>query len=204
VYYENGAGQIDALPMSLFGLVSTSLALMPALKPLFTSITAQRDFGTQRITFAYPPALRLADLQPLLDAFGLGGRMPAILQILGVTLGGRFDLPAQSTLIGVGQGADGPEVELYVLLDRIPDLPPNFLGLLTLGLSERPRELSALERWMSAFTPEDEVWPGRFSILSVYASARSAPRVSLYLRPAEFEIPMSALEPSGEPAIAAV
>lgn len=203
VYYENGAGQIDALPMSLFGVVSTALSLMPSLRPLFTTISAQRDFGGQRITFAYPPALRLADLQPLLDAFGLGGRMPALLQIFGVTLGGRFDLPAQSTLIGVGHGPDGPEVELYVLLDRVPDLPPNFLGLLTLGLSERPRELAALERWMSAFTPEDEVWPGRFSILSVHTSARNAPRVSLYLRPAEFEIPASAFEAPRE-AVAAV
>jgi hypothetical protein len=194
VYYENGNGQIDALPMSLFGIVSTALALMPALRPLFTTISAQRDFGTQRVTFAYPPPLRLSDLQPLLDAFGLGARLPAILQILGVTLGGRFDLPPQSALLGIGEGADGPEVELYVLLDRVPDLPPNFLGLLTLGLSERPRELAALERWMSAFTPEDEVWPGRFSILSVYTSAASAPRVSLYLRPAEFEIPASAFE----------
>jgi hypothetical protein len=202
VYYENGAGQIDALPMSLFPVVSTALSLMPALRPLFTTISAQRDFGSQRVTFAYPPALRLADLQPLLDAFGLGGRMPAILQILGITLGGRFDLPAQATLIGVGQGANGPEFELYVLLDRVPDLPPSFLSLLTLGLSERPRELAALERWMSAFTPEDDVWPGRFSILSVYTSAATAPRVSLYLRPAEFEIPASALDLPREPVAA--
>jgi hypothetical protein len=194
VYYENGGGQIDGLPMSLFGVVSTALSLMPALRPLFTTISAQRDYGTQRVTFAYPPPLRLSDLQPLLDAFGLGARMPAILQILGVTLGGRFDLPAQSTLLGVGQGADGPEVELYVLLDRVPDLPPNFLGLLMLGLSERPRELAALERWMSAFTPDDEVWPGRFSILSVYTNGQMPPRVSLYLRPAEFEVSAQALE----------
>ena len=46
---------------------------------------------------------------------------------------------------------------------------------------------------MSAFTPEDEVWPGRFSILSVRTSAPSPPRVSLYLRPIEFEVPPEAL-----------
>jgi hypothetical protein len=191
VYYENGPGHIDALPMDLFGVVSTAMSLMPALRPLFTTISARRDKGSQRVTFAYPPPLRIADLQPLLDAFGLGARMPALLQILGLVLGGRFDLPPQSTLLGIGRGADGPEVELYVLLDRVPDVPPNFLGLLTLGLSERPRELHALERWLAAFTPEDEVWPGRFSILSVATSASVPPRVSLYLRPAEFEISMT-------------
>jgi hypothetical protein len=119
--------------------------------------------------------------------------MPGILQILGLVLGGRFDLPAKATLIGVGQSSAGPEIEIYVLLGMIDDLPPNFLGLLTLGLSERPRELTALERWMAAFTPEDDVWPGRFSILSVRTSPTVPPRVSLYLRPAEFEISPSAL-----------
>jgi hypothetical protein len=198
VYYENGPGLIEALPMSLFGLVSTALTVLPSLRPLFTTIAAQRDSGGQRLTFAHPPPLRLSDLQPLLDAIGLGHRMPGILQILGLTLGGRFDLPAKSVLIGLGQDRDGPEIEIYVLLGMIPDLPPNFLGLLTLGLSERPRELSALERWMSAFTPEDDVWPGRFSILSVTTSRTVSPRVSLYLRPVEFEVPLEALRRPAE------
>jgi hypothetical protein len=166
---------------------------MPRLRPLFTTIAAQRDLGGQRLTFAHPAPLRLADLQPLLEAFGLGARMPAILQIVGIALGGRFDLPPNSTLIGVGQAPDGPEVELYILLEMIPDLPANFLGLLTLGLSERPRELTALDRWLSAFTPDDDVWPGRFSIMSVRTSPGLPPRVSLYLRPAEFEVPAEAL-----------
>jgi hypothetical protein len=189
VYYESGPGQIESLPMSLFGLVSTAMSVMPRLRPLFTTISAQRDLGSERLTFAHPQALRIADLQPLLDALGLGHRMPGILQILGLVLGGRFDLPASATLIGVGQAPDGPEIEIYVLLGMIPDLPPNFLGLLTLGLSERPRELTALESWMSAFTPEDDVWPGRFSIISVRTSPSVPARVSLYLRPVEFEVP---------------
>jgi hypothetical protein len=174
--------------MELFGLVSTAMTLVPGLQPLFTTIAAQRDTGGQRLTLAHPAPLRLSDLQPLFDAFGLGGRMPAILQIVGITLGGRFDLPENSTLIGVGRGPDGPEIEIYVLLGMIPDVPVNFLQLLALGLSERPRELTALERWMGAFTPEDDVWPGRFSIFSVRTSRTTAPRVSLYLRPAEFEV----------------
>jgi hypothetical protein len=199
VYYETGPGQIEALPLGLFSVVSTTMQLLPGLRPLFTTIAAQRDAGGQRLTFAHPDPLRLAELQPLLDAFGLGHRMPALLQIVGVTLGGRFDLPPYSMLLGVGQGPDGPEVELYVLLSAIPDLPPEFLRLLSLGLSERPRELIALERWMAAFTPDDDVWPGRFSILSVRTSASVPPRVSLYLRPVEFEVPQQALRTSPRP-----
>ena len=80
------------------------------------------------------------------------------------------------------------------MLGMIPDLPTNFLQLLSLGLNERPRELMALERWMDAFTPDDDVWPGRFSILSIHTSRSSAPRVSLYLRPAEFEVPLQAVQ----------
>ena len=192
VYYETGPGEIDCLPASLFGIVSTTLAAMPQLRPLFTTIAAQRQLGGQRLTFAHARPLRIADLQPLLDALGLGHRMPGILQLLGLVLGGRFDLPANSTLVGVGLAPDGPEFEIYVLLGMIPDLPAEFLSLLTLGLSERPRELHALERWMGAFTPEDEAWPGRFSILSVRTSRGGPPRVSLYLRPAEFEVPSPA------------
>lgn len=188
VYYQTGPGHIDGLPMELFSLVSTALTIMPALRPVFTTISAHRDIGGQRLTFVSPVPIRIADLQPLFDAFGLGSRMPAVLQVFGIALGGRFDLPAYSTLIAVGQAPDGPEIEVYVLLGVIPDLPPNFLGLLTLGLSERPRELAALERWMSAFTPDDDVWPGRFSIMSVRTSQTAAPRVSVYLRPVEFEV----------------
>jgi hypothetical protein len=199
VYYENGGGEIDSLPTSLFRLASTAMMLLPQLQPLFTTLAAQRDHGSERLTFAYPGPLRIADLQPLLDAIGLGPRMPGILQILGLVLGGRFDLPPRSTLIGLGQSAKGAEIEIYVLLGMIPDLPANFLSLLTLGLSERPRELTALERWMEAFTPDDDVWPGRFSIFSVRTSVNMTPRVSLYLRPVEFEVPAQALAPRVPP-----
>ena len=194
VYYETTPHQVTQLPAGLFQLVTTAQRLLPGLRPLFTTISAQRDLGGQRLTFVHPGALKLVDLQPVLDALHLGERLPGIMQILGLVLGGRFELPADATLIAFGLAPDGPEVELYVQLARIPDLPPEFLSLLTLGLSERPRELAALSRWMSAFTPEDEVWPGRFSLLSVRAGVNASPRVSLYLRPTEFEVSPRALE----------
>jgi hypothetical protein len=191
IYYETDRNQISALPGSLLRVVDMVTALMPNLRPLFTTLSAMRSEGGQRLTFAQSGPIKIAEFQPVLDALGLGNRMPAILQTLGLTLGGRFDLPANSCLVAFGLDSEGlPEFEIYVMLGMIQDLPPSFLQLLSLGLTERPKELTALERWLAAFTPEDEVWPGRFSILSLKTNHRTAPRVSLYLRPAEFEVPM--------------
>ncbi len=195
VYYEtNGDGtSIDQLPSGLFRTVNIVTQLIPGLKPLFTTLAAERQAGSQRLTFAATQPLRLADLQPALDALGLGHRLPGIMQTVGLVLGGRFDLPAHSALLAFGEGPNGPDFELYLLLAHIPDVPPSFLSLLTMGLAERPRSLAALERWMGAFTPEDEHWPGRFSIVSLRADRNSPPRVSLYLRPVEFELSPEAL-----------
>lgn len=195
VYYElpGGAGMIENLPYDLAGVVQAALQMVPGLKPLFTTMAAQRDIGGQRLTFACTQTLRLADLQPVMDALGIGHRLPGIMQMLGLVLGGRFDLPPHGALLAFGQGPNGPDFEIYVLLAAIPDVPPSFLSLLTMGLAERPRGLQALERWMGAFTPEDEHWPGRFSIISLRTDAASPPRVSLYLRPIEFELPAEAL-----------
>lgn len=195
VFYElpGGRGAIDNLPFGLQRIVQAALQLVPGLRPLFTTLAAQREMGGQRLTFASTQPLRLADLQPVMDALGLGHRLPGIMQLFGLVLGGRFDLPAHSALLAFGEGSAGPEFEIYVLLSAIPDVPPSFLSLLTMGLAERPRGLAALERWMGAFTPEDEHWPGRFSIISLRIDAQSPPRVSLYLRPIEFELPPEAL-----------
>ena len=193
VYYETDENQLSALPAGLINIIKIVTSLMPELRPLFTTLSAMRGEGGQRLTFAQPKAVKISDFQPLLDALGLGNRMPGLLQTIGLTLGGRFDLPANSCLVAFGQDAEGlPEFELYVMLGMIPDVPVNFLQLLSLGLSERPRELIALERWLSAFTPDDDVWPGRFSILSLRTGHRTPPRVSIYLRPAEFELPVRA------------
>jgi hypothetical protein len=82
------ANQIDALPADLFGVVSAATSMLsPSLRPLFTTIAAQRDRGGQRLTCAYPAPLRLADLQPLSEAFGLGKPLTGDLQIVGITLG---------------------------------------------------------------------------------------------------------------------
>jgi hypothetical protein len=194
VFYETMPGQIEGLPRHLAQVVKTALLMMPNLVPLFTSIACRREHGNHRLTFLHRGPLRLADLGPLLDQLGLSNQLSGIMQTFGLVLGGRFELPDKSVLIALEHGHHGPELELYVLLGMIPDLPQNFLDLLAMGLRERPRELDAMLRWLAAFTPESGDWPGNFSVLSVKTSAEGPPRVSLYLRPVEFEIPRAVEE----------
>jgi hypothetical protein len=189
VYYETNPNQIDALPHELFHLVTAAQHYLPGLAPVFTTIACRRENGGQRVTFVHRTPLRLGDLAPLMDALGLSAQLPGIMQIFGLALGGRFELPPNSVLLALGKTPEGqPEFELYVLLGAVPDVPPNFLDLLAMGLTERPRELQAMLRWLNAFTPESGDWPGNFSVLSVRTNPDSAPRVSLYLRPVEFEV----------------
>ena len=193
VTFESNGDKVMDLPSSLLALIGPVMSTLPGLQPVFTTLIAGRQHGSQRVTFLLTSGLRVADLQPIMTEIGLGPQLPKILQLFGVALGGRFDLPPGSTLIALGRGPAGAEMEMHVMLDAIPDVPPDFLSLLTLSLSEKPAELRALERFMSAFTPENEVWPGRFSILGVRVTPSGPPKVSLYLRPVEFEVPPAAM-----------
>ena len=200
ITYEGGGHMLGDVNPALARLVGASMAALPGLRPIFTTLVAGRDFGSQWVTFLVTNAFRLADMQPMLDELGLGGRLASLLQVVGVALGGRFDIPSGAALVCFGRGPQGVELELQVMLDAIPDVPPNFLQLLTMNLRERPRELGALERFLEAFTPEDNVWPGRFSILGIRVGPAGPAKVSLYLRPVEFEItPAASLVPKGPP-----
>ncbi len=188
VYYELEPKQIESMPTSLRSLVRLAVEAVPALKPIFTSIRCGRECGHQRVTFHHQGPLQLRALSPLLERLGMGHQLAGIMQIVGLCLGGRFDLPENSVLVGLSEGPDGPECKLELLLTLIEDLPPGFLDLLRLALSERPRELNGLTRWLRAFTPDRYEWPGDFSVLSIRTTPHMPARVSLYLRPIEFEI----------------
>ena len=188
VYYELNPNQLAALPAHLHHIVRAAMHVMPTLMPIFTSIMCQRENGNQRVTFVHRHELQLADLQPLMEHLGMAHQLPSVMQVLGLALGGRFSLPSECVLVGLGGDSHDPELKIYVLLGMRPDLPPSFLNLLGLGLSERPRELRGLERWLAAYTPEWNDWPGDFSVLSVRVTRHQPARIGLYLRPIEFEI----------------
>jgi hypothetical protein len=188
VVYELGKEQLDALPAALRVLIATAREAVPALVPVLTTIACRRDAGSQRVTFLHRGPLRLTDLEPLLRRLGLGHQLPGLMRVVGLALGGRFELPEGSVLVGLGESPDGVEVKLDILLGAVPDIPASFLDLLALGLAERPRELRALTQWLRAFTPESEQQPGEFSVLTVVTTAAMPARVNLHLRPVEFEI----------------
>jgi hypothetical protein len=196
VSYESGSNRLGDVNPELARLIGAAMAAMPGMRPVFTTLVAGRDYGSQWVTFLLTNGIRVIDLQPMLDELGLGQKLSQVLQVLGIALGGRFDLPSGSTLVAFGRGPSGVELELQIMLDAIADVPPNFLQLLTMNLRERPRELVALERFLQAFTPEHDVWPGRFSMLGLRIGASGPPKISLFLRPVEFEVsPAAAIVP---------
>jgi hypothetical protein len=188
VIYELGPRQLEALPPRLAAIVRAATETIPTLVPVYTSVTAARDAGAQRITFMHRGPLRLRDLEPLLSRLGLAHQLPGVMQIVGLTLGGRFELPDRTVLIAIGDTAEGPELRIDVLLGNVPDVPTSFLDLVALGLSEKPRELRALARFLRAFTPEAADGPGDLSVMTIRTTPVSPPKVALYLRPLEFEV----------------
>lgn len=188
IYYELLPNQIDALAPGLARLTRVAMGEMSTLMPIFTSIGCKRDAGSQRVTFLHRGPLAVAALGPLMNRLGIGHQLPSLMRVVGVALGGRFELPNGGVLIGLREGADGVELKLEILLAALPDLPARFLDLLKLGLAERPRQLAALDRWLSAFGMGDADEQGGFSVLSVRVTPKSQARISLYVRPIEFEL----------------
>jgi hypothetical protein len=188
IYYELNPQQIEALNPGLASLTRRVMQFYPRLMPIFTSIGCKKDLGAQRVTFMHKGPLVLSDLGGLMNELGVGHRLPSLMRVIGVALGGRFELPNGSVLIGLRQTQEGVELKLEVLLAAIPDLPGRFVDLIRLGLAERPRQLQALERWMQAFGVQDANQPGHFSVLSVRVTPQSDARISLYVRPIEFEM----------------
>ncbi len=188
IYYELLPNQIEALSPQLAMLTQQVMGEMPSLMPIFTSIGCKRDSGSQRVTFLHRGALVIQALGPLMNRLGIGHQLPSLMRIVGVALGGRFELPAGGVLIGIREAPDGVELKLEILLAAIPDLPARFLDLLKLGLSERPRQLIALTRWLEAFGVDGASEQGHFSVLSIRVTPTTQARISLYVRPIEFEM----------------
>jgi hypothetical protein len=199
VYYELRPGQLDAIPPSLRNLAFAATETVPGLTPLFTTIRCGRHSGSQRVTFLHRGWLRIADLAPLMTRLGMAHHLPSLMQVIGVALGGRFELPDAAVMLGIAETPAGPELRVEIALGMVPDVPDSFLDLLTLALAERPREAQAMRRWLHAFTPADGEWPGRFSVLTLRTTPSTPARVNLYLRPAELELQQRAREREGEP-----
>lgn len=188
VYYELSPGSSRGLQPSVAQLARIASDSLPGLMPAFATIRCGRAEGSERVTFVPVHGLSLKQLEPLMSRLGMSHQLPALMQLVGLVLGGRFDLPPNACLLALAPTSEGAEIKLEICLGAIPDLPANFLDLVVMGLSERPRHLQALATWMRAFTPEQAEWPGNFSVLSVRTTPQSPARLSLYLRPVELEV----------------
>ncbi|WP_035051730.1 hypothetical protein [Andreprevotia chitinilytica] len=188
IYYELLPSQIDALSQGTARITRLACAIMPSLMPIFTSIGCKREAGSQRVTFLHRGPLSLTDLSPLMNQLGIGHQLPGLMRVVGLALGGRFELPHGTVLLGLRETHEGVELKLEILLAALPDVPDGFLDLVRLGLAERPRQLGALERWLDAFGVDEAGTEGNFSVLSIRVTPRTSARISLYVRPLEFEI----------------
>ena len=187
VSYEWGLDTSDALPGPVYELARTAMETLPGLVPFYTTIRCGRNSGGQQVTFEIDRALALIDLKPLMNALGMGNRHGGLMSLAGFILGARFTLPPRSATITLMRAQSGQELRLDINLDALPDTPQQLLPLLRLPMTERPKSLSALDRWITALTPDGYYGPGNVSVLSIRVRPDMPARVALYLRPVSFQ-----------------
>lgn len=192
VHYEWGPLLMDALPAPLYRIARTALEMIPGLRPALSSIRCGRASGSQQITFEIERPLPLANLEPLMERFGLGAQHASLISSVAFILGARFTLPPETAMLTLRPARQGVELRLDVNLDALPDPPAQLMALTRLQMTERPRSLQALDRWMIALTPDGYPGPGNVSVLSVWVRPDMAARVALYLNPAALHAPADA------------
>lgn len=201
VHCEWGPSLMDALPAPLHRLARLALESIPGLRPVIMSVRCGRAAGAQQLSFESERPLSLAALQPLMDQLGLGHRHAGLMSAVAFILGARFVLPAEAAMLTLRPLRQGVELRLDVSLDAIPDLPAQLMALTRLQMTERPRSVQGMDRWLTALTPDGYPGPGTVSVLSVWVRADLPARVALYLRPASLDPrhEPSRHAPAGEP-----
>ncbi|HEX8647498.1 MAG TPA: hypothetical protein VF715_11405 [Thermoleophilaceae bacterium] len=203
VSYEWGPWLTESLPAPLFQIAQVAMDATPALRPAFSTLRCGRTTGTQQLTFEVESALPLSDLKPLMDRLGLGEKHGGLMSAAALVLGARFTLPPNTAMLTLRPTRAGVEMRLDVNLEALPDPPQALLPLLQLQMAERPRSLRALDRWMTALTPDGFSGPGEVSVLSLVVRPNMAARIAIYLRPALLDAPQQPAEAVPQPAIAA-
>ncbi len=194
VSYEWGPGLMDSLPPTLHRIARIAMEALPGLRPAFSTIRCGRSSGNQWLTFEVDYALPLTNLKPLMDNLGLGHQHAGLMSACAFILGARFTLPPDTSTITLRPTRVGIEMRLDVNLDILPDAPPQLMSLMRLQMAERPTSLRALDRWLTALTPDGYDGPGSVSVLSVQVRPDMPARVALYLRPAALESPVLPVE----------
>lgn len=201
VHCEWGPSLVDALPAPLHRIVRIAVDSMPGLRPVIMSVRCGRAAGAQQLSFESERPLALAALQPLMDQLGLGHRHAGLMSAVAFILGARFVLPAEAAMLTLRPLRQGVELRLDVSLDAIPDLPSQLMALTRLQMTERPRSVQGMDRWLMALTPDGYPGPGTVSVLSVWVRPDLPARVALYLRPASLDPRLEGMrQPAQQPA----
>jgi hypothetical protein len=195
VHYEWGPLLMDSLPAPLYRLARAALEMVPGLRPALSSIRCGRTSGSQQVTFEIDRPLPLSALQPLMERLGLGAQHASLMSSVAFILGARFTLPPETAMLTLRPARQGAELRLDVNLDALPDPPAQLMALTRLQMTERPRSLQALDRWMIALTPDGYPGPGNVSVLSVWVRPDMPARVALYLNPAALHAARPAAPP---------
>ena len=189
VYYEITGGRLDDLPPNLRHAASVAMSCLPGLVPIFTSISASRRRGSQRVYLLHQKELRLLDLEPLMKKLGVGHQLPGLLSAVGLILGGRFTLPPGSVIIGLKDTKRGIEMKLEVLLPAVPDPPKEMHGLVQMLLAQRPDSQRAFRQWIQAMTPDEFNSPGHMSVIGVRVNPEMGSRLTIYFKPVGYDQP---------------
>ena len=200
VHYEWGPLLMDSLPAPLYRIARAALEMVPGLRPALSSIRCGRTSGSQQVSFEIERPLALANLQPLMERLGLGAHHAGLMSSVAFILGARFTLPPETAMLTLRPARNGVELRLDVNLDALPDPPAQLMALTRLQMTERPRSLQALDRWMIALTPDGYPGPGTVSVLSVWVRPDMPARVALYLNPAALQTQPSVPAPARESA----
>ncbi|MFA3916417.1 hypothetical protein [Ruegeria hyattellae] len=185
--FEWGPQTLELLPAPVMALAQTALTALPGLRPFATVIRTSAMSGGQQVSFDIPGETSLEAFKPLMEALGMGLRHGGFQTLLAFVLGARFSLPERAATLTLLNTPKGPEMRVDVNIDALPDTPEQLLPLLRLPLTERPQNLSALDSWMTAMTPDGYYGPGSVTVLSVRVRAEMPARLALFLRPIAME-----------------
>jgi hypothetical protein len=187
VQYEWGPMLMDSLPAPLYRIARTAIETLPGLRPSLSTVRCGRSSGSQQVTFEMERALPLDNLQTMMDRMGLGHRHAGVMSAIGFVLGARFVLPPDTTTITLRPTRAGVEMRIDVNLDALPDPPAQLMALMRLQMTERPKSVQGLDRWLTALTPDGYPGPGTVSVLSVWCRPDLPARLALYLHPAALD-----------------
>jgi hypothetical protein len=161
-------------------IVAAAKAELSVLRELMQSVAVSRDGLAERAYLVCSTDLELFSLEPMLERFGLGHRVPEVVVTLLRLTGDSFVLPPSSCVIGLRSlGGQEVEAKIEVLVGSIPlaDDPETIAGL----FAERPASQTAFRRWLEAVAPPRAGL--KASVVSVRVTRTAPVSINVYVHP---------------------